>query len=363
MVDPTRRFLDSSKDAEKRRNMRLYMREREQDREDNRTSRRTKPLPCCGRERRYCQCAQDVQHMIDDTALHKLGDDAYERNLLTKNDPKDMSFILQALHQSKMSIRAFLFHSVLFRMYSKEATYTTLCKYAGAAQPGKDEPDWPGMQAALAELYAGPDAVWGGMFYPATLRAAKSENGRWQKLRGATPKQKAARDMHVFKAAWVALCKDESAAEYMKQRRCCASKGWSAENVDAARAAFERWYHSFYTHMDSHTNGWFGDYAMKCILDVGTNCTIKATTDGRHVFPDAVLSTWPVNCPAYTTGVKKLLRPKYRTRPMKRVLKYKVLMYVHARLAKRLGAAHHSVSSTLAQICWQKRQAKGQKRR
>ena len=37
-------------------------------------------------------------------------------------------------------------------------------------------------------------------------------------------------------------------------------------------------------------------------------------------------------------------------------LKYKVLMYVHAKLAKKLGAAHHSVSSTLAQICWQKRE-------
>jgi len=110
--------------------------------------------------------------------------------------------------------------------------------------------------------------------------------------------------------------------------------------------------------MDSHTKGWFGDYAMKCILDVGTNCTIKATKDNRQVFPDALLSKWPVNCPGYKTGVKKLLKPKYRTKVMNANLKYKVLMYVHAKLAKRLGAAHHSVSSTLAQMCWQKRQDK-----
>ena len=109
--------------------------------------------------------------------------------------------------------------------------------------------------------------------------------------------------------------------------------------------------------MDNHTKGWFGDYAMKCILDVGTNCIIKATKDNRQVFPDAVLSKWPVNCPAYKTGVKKLLKPKYRTKVMNANLKYKVLMYVYAKLAKRLGAAHHSVSSTLAQMCWQTRPA------
>ena len=63
------------------------------------------------------------------------------------------------------------------------------------------------------------------------------------------------------------------------------------------REAFEGWYDCFYDHMDSHTKGWFGDYAMKCILDVGTNCTIKATKDNRQVFPDALLSKWPVNCP------------------------------------------------------------------
>ena len=118
---------------------------------------------------------------------------------------------------------------------------------------------------------------------------------------------------------------------------------------------FERWYDCFYDHMDNHTKGWFGDYAMKCILDVGTNCTIKATKDNRQVFPDALLSKWPVNCPGYKTGVKKLLKPKYRTKVMNANLKYKVLMYVDAKLAKRLGAAHHSVSSTLAQMCWQKR--------
>ena len=114
--------------------------------------------------------------MFNDVACDMLAAQAYQRNLLTKLDPKDMSFILRALHQSKLSIHGFMFHSVLFRMYSKESTYRALSEYAGAAQPGKDEPNWLGMEAALAKLYAESDAVWGGMFYPATLRGAKEKN-------------------------------------------------------------------------------------------------------------------------------------------------------------------------------------------
>ena len=102
--------------------------------------------------------------MINGLAFDMLADEAYQRNLLTKLDPQDMSFILRALHQSKLSIHDFMFHSVLFRMYSKESTYRALNEYAGAAQPGKDEPNWAGMEAALVKLYAGSDAVWGSMF-------------------------------------------------------------------------------------------------------------------------------------------------------------------------------------------------------
>ena len=195
--------------------------------------------------------------MINDLAFDMLADQAYQRNLLTKLDPQDMSFILRALHQSKLSIHGFVFHSILFRMYSKGSTYRALSEYAGAAQPGKDEPNWLGMEAALAKLYAEYDAVGGGMFYPATLRAVKDKTGRWRKLQATAPKQQAKRDMHAFTTVWAALCKDESAATYMKQRQRCSSTCWKQKDVDAAREAFERWYDCFCDHMDNHTNAWF----------------------------------------------------------------------------------------------------------
>ena len=51
--------------------------------------------------------------MINDLAFDMLADHAYQRDLLTKLDPQDMSFILRALHQSELSIQGFIFHSVL----------------------------------------------------------------------------------------------------------------------------------------------------------------------------------------------------------------------------------------------------------
>ena len=130
-----------------------------------------------------------------------------------------------------------MFHSVFSRMCSKESTYRALNEHAGAAQPGKNKPNWLGMEAALAKLYAGSDAVWGGMFYPATLRAVKDKTGRWRKLQAATPKQQAKRDMRAFTTVWAALCKYESAATYMKQRQRCSSSCWKQKDVDAAREA------------------------------------------------------------------------------------------------------------------------------
>ena len=61
------------------------------------------------------------------------------------------------------------------------------------------------MLTSLTELY-GSGKVWGGMFYPATLVAARKDNGRWKSFRNiTTARQKANRDLHVFKVAWKAV--------------------------------------------------------------------------------------------------------------------------------------------------------------
>ena len=359
------RFLDMSLQGKHRRQMRLAMRRYRANqkgtvkKKDNRTGRRTKRLPCCAKERRYCTCfigPQGPQHMFSDKALQKWADDIKQSEMLTAKDPKDMAFILPRLKGTRMSIHRFLFSSALFRMYSKRETYEALnpfCRYAVAHQRG---PDWIGMENKLTQLYEDPSPVWGGMFYPATLIAAKDEEGEWKTFRHlTTAKQKANRDMHVFKAVWKALCRDDTASKYLLAHQRCSTTCWQTEAIEAGRQAFANWYDSFYDYMSANTRGWFSHYAMKCILDVGTNCSIHSTNNSP-VFPDALLSKWPINCPAYSAALRSKFKSKFKKKTLRADLKFKCLMYVHAVLSKKLGGLGiHGVSSTLAHLCWQKR--------
>ena len=277
--------------------------------------------------------------------------------MLTPKDPKDMSFIISKLDNARMSIHNFMFRAALFRMYSKPSTYEALCQHVGAPQPDIRPPDFKSMEKALVKLYAAREPVWGGMFYPATLRAVTFLNGRVKLFaKTNTPPLKANRDIQVFKTIWSALEKDGTLQAYYNCRQEL-SHDSASQPVVAARIAFATWYDSFYDHLKRHTKGWFGDYAMKCILDVGSCVTLHHIRDKRNVFPDEVFSRWPVNCPAYAGGLKKLLTRTYKGKYMKTDLKQKLLMHVHCVVSKKLGGnPPHSLPSTLAQLCWKKRQ-------
>ena len=54
-------------------------------------------------------------------------------------------------------------------------------------------------------------------------------------------------------------------------------------------------------------------------------------------------------------ALKLLLKPSYKKLTNNKVLKRQVLMRVHFVLSGRLGANNHNLSSTTAQLCWQKR--------
>jgi hypothetical protein len=297
--------------------------------------------------------------MFSEKALQKQADDIKQSDILTAKDPKDMSFILPRLEGARMSIHRFIFSSVLFRMYSKKETYEALSLFCRGAVVHKNEPDWIGMENKLTQLYEDPTPVWGGMFYPATLIAAKGDYGNWKSFRNlTTARQKASRDLHVFKAVWKAICRDDTASNYLLAHQRCSTTCWQAYAIKDAREAFAKWYDSFYDYMSANTRGWFNDYAMKCILDVGTNCSINST-NSSPVFPDALLSRWPVNCPAYSASLKRMFKPTFKKKPLRADMKFKCLMYYHAVLSKKLGGpGTHRVPCTLAHLCWQKRSKK-----
>ena len=101
--------------------------------------------------------------MLNQNGLDSLVDDIKSRDLLTPQDPKDMSYMLSKLRGRRMSIHGFWFHCALFRIHSNPDTYEELAKHASDLQPGGHTPDWVGMQATLSQAYS-KGKVWGGMF-------------------------------------------------------------------------------------------------------------------------------------------------------------------------------------------------------
>ena len=108
--------------------------------------------------------------------------------------------------------------------------------------------------------------------------------------------------------------------------------------------------------MHNHTSGFWGDYSFKLLLDVACNIALPSIKDSDPVCPDGILSRWPIACPAYGSALKLLLKPSYKKLASNKVLKQKILMRVHSLLSGRLGAHKHNLSSTAAQLCWQKRE-------
>ena len=56
--------------------------------------------------------------MLNHNGLDSLVDDLKSREMLTPQDPKDMSYILNKLRGRRMSIHGFWFHCALFRIHS-----------------------------------------------------------------------------------------------------------------------------------------------------------------------------------------------------------------------------------------------------
>ena len=207
------RFLDGSPKALRRR----YERQRRRTAYPNNykprararqnSSRRTR-LPCCGLERRSCNCAQEVVHWFNARALRQMLAAIRQSPVRTVRDPKDMAFIIAELNGSRMSLRALLFQAILFRMHSNPVVYLVLAQHVRASEPDV-APPWCAMEQELRALYRTGDKVWGGMFYPSTLRSAKVGTGRWRNFTsrcGAPqPTLQAQRDVCAFRVVWAAL--------------------------------------------------------------------------------------------------------------------------------------------------------------
>ena len=101
-----------------------------------------------------------------------------------------------------------------------------------------------------------------------------------------TPAQKAERDILAFKIVWDGISAGatqpgELLNEYYESRKKL-SADHTFEAYDKARTTFAAFYDAFHAHMRSHTNGFWGDYSFKILLDVACYISLPSMKDSDN---------------------------------------------------------------------------------
>ena len=200
----------------------------------------------------------------------------------------------------------------------QQPTFWEVLVASGAVPPAR-EPNWELLEAALRAYERENLASHGGKFYTTMLTHYKRDVGaKWTDV---TKRDSCHREVCAYKAMWAALPRKELALYR------------AAPTRDTFEAALKEFQTRLYG-KEKLTKGKFNDYAVKCMLDA---LIVNGTV------PPRVISTWPMNCPAY----KKQLRI---LSPGLQPCQYFIAgCHWHYMIYKR---HKFHIADSLAQLCW-----------
>ena len=187
------------------------------------------------------------------------------------------------------------------------------------ALPPAAEPRWEIVEKVLATYEADGETSHGGLFYTAVLTHHRQSTH--DEFISVTHLPTATREMLAYKTMWSALPKTELVALKRHPGR------------DNFRRALDRFRHNLYG-KHGLTKGKFNDYSIKIMLDA---LLVNGTIDRD------IISTWPMNCPAYKKQLPILFRNVKPSQYFMAACYFHFLIY----------ARHHfHLGDTLAQLCW-----------
>lgn len=316
------RFLAGSNDALRRRYNRTYQRSRVQpSRQDTRAGSRHKRYPCCGKRRNQCACDWAVirQH-LNRNELSAFKERLNRATLLRATDCEDTRFFLDLYAGQDVPLNTFFMMCLAYRRFNRPSTWQTLeeNRWLGA---GLSAPRWHTLRAALARLFAARTPVFGGVFYPATLRAFMRA-GRWVSIGNMS---QANRETLTLQLMWNAIPQD-AVNQYANT---------------PGPGTFAVLYDTFMANMAATTRGIFSEYSMKLVLDL-------LVCSGRVA--DWHLVRWPTGCPGYAPTMRRLF-PQLPKQEWLRGLHW---------LFREIGPLHSlSMPEVMMHLCWDKRRADG----
>lgn len=291
-----------------------------------RAGSRHKLYPCCGRRRNQCVCDwSHIEARADPQAIAVFADTLVSVTLLRATDTTDTGHFLRR-HQedvSQFGLRNFMMLCIAFRRFGCVETWEAMM--ASAWLPRIGNPSWEALAPVLRNLFDTGCRVFGGLYYPATLRSYRLFNV-WNKV-DQTPA--AERELLTLQLLWACLVSiGPSMAEYEASPSGQSFKQMCMSLMDAVKR---------------YTKGCFGDYHLKLLLDLLV-CSKRV--------PSHHMLYWPTSCPGYAATLKRLFPGLHPTSWLNAV------HYLFRYMGQHNGG-HLNIAEVAMHLCWDKRRKSG----
>ena len=286
------------------------------------------PAMCCGRRMGNCTCFQkgrgaQIATSLDHTCLHSLIAGTRTSRIQTWRDTADMPQFSKQIRP--MPLRRLCPIAFAWRHYSNPHFWKALQK-AGAFPRGHP-PAWHVWLAVMQQWKARRETIFGGLFYSgARLKWYRFDPKKpWVQV-SSTTLNSMQRDILAIKIMWSIA--DGLRTQFNALQSCPSRHAWHA----CVAAMHER--------LQQCTNGAFGDYATKLMLD---GVLLRRPDLAR------VVSWWPMQCKAYITVLPMLYPGLLRNQDDL----WLAACHYHGRM--KTVFTKMSVCETLARLCWDHR--------
>ena len=287
---------------------------------DNRPGSRHRLFPCCGKRKALCRCDYTELHdTVDQDALDDFMNYLGNANLLTIKDTVDTGFFLSTVDITQLSMSMAFRYCLVFRRFNNHCTWCALMPYITSAQV-----NFHGIRKALQRIIDADEKIFGGLFYPATLRKYKMlPERRWRACKGMGAADRETLSLRLLLSA-------------IPSREC------SSYDKNPSRENWRMFVERYQANVQSTTAGLFSEYSMKCALD----CLVLGSPSR---FPDVMISVWPSDCKGYVSALRKLWRVS-----VLRDQRFLALCYIFMLVSRHHGGRLR-FPEVCMHLCWMKR--------
>jgi hypothetical protein len=263
---------------------------------------------------------------MDRQAVAEFATTLLSAGLLRATDTADTGHFLR-MHQqdsTMFDLTNFIMLCIAFRRFGCVETWDAMRATVWLQRTGP--PNWPALSAVLVHLFDSGRRVFGGLYYPATLRKYWADSC-W-KVVGPMPP--AARELLTLQLLWGCLigAAAPAIAQYEARPSGQTFKHLCVSLMEATR---------------STTGGCFGEYHLKLLLGL-------LVCSGR--VPSHHMTYWPTQCPGYTAALQRLFPGLPPTSWNAAV------QYLYRYMGQHHGG-HLNIAEVAMHLCWDKRRRSG----